>query len=227
MDSVAVVTVNNNSNSRGTSLNNIGNCNSLGGVGDGQGISELVNGPNSCLGVVTSGVEGLDLLVSSAPQKPQQRTPSGLTPVAIVKVSQRAAPPQHALHTLPIVASPTSGTTTVLLNPVSVVSGLQQQHGGVGCTTTNNGGVVVANNNTNNNLSTLMQLSGDQILTPSSTAPASAITTTTVKIEPSTLGQAPVPAPLHTANSHPQQQPQQPPPPQPNSMTNKRNRMEV
>lgn len=208
MESLAVVTVNNAN--RHPIVNN---CNPLGG-GGGQGVVGgvgLVNGPGNCLEVVT-GVEGLDLLVAA-----QQTQQQGLAPVAIVKsiVNPRQL---HNVHTLPIVASPTSGTA-VLLNPVAIAGLNSGMHGGSsnsGLTTNNN------NNSTNNpnNLNNLMQLTGDQILTTTTTA---ATTITTVKIEPSALvqqQQQPVPGQLHPA-ANPTQQQQQP------AMTNKRNRMEV
>lgn len=209
MESLAVVTVNNAN--RHPIVNN---CNPLGG-GGGQGVVGgvgLVNGPGNCLEVVT-GVEGLDLLVAA-----QQTQQQGLAPVAIVKsiVNPRQL---HNVHTLPIVASPTSGTA-VLLNPVAIAGLNSGMHGG-----SSNSGLTTNNNNNNstnnpNNLNNLMQLTGDQILTTTTTA---ATTITTVKIEPSALvqqQQQPVPGQLHPA-ANPTQQQQQP------AMTNKRNRMEV
>lgn len=194
----------------------ISNCNTLvGGGGGGQGMG-LVNGPANCLEVVT-GVEGLDLLVAAQQtqeqhqHQQQQQLTEGLAPVAIVKsiVNTRQL---HAVHTLPIVASPTSGGT-VLLNPVTITGLNNSLHGG-----SNTGGVGASstttnsnNNNNPNNLNNLLQLTGDQILTPTTTA-TTAIAT--VKIEPS-------------AQSHPVQLHPAPVPQQQAAMTNKRNRMEV
>lgn len=189
MEYPAVVTVNT------TNRHNPGiNCNNpLGGVGGGGGqvVGLHVNGPQAnCLEVVSSGgggvVDGLDQLLVAAHQQQQQ----GLAPVAIVKSVVNN--PRQLLHTLPV---------AVPLNPVT---GLLHNSGGG------------SNNSvpTNNNHSNLMQLTGDHILTPTSTA---APTITTVKIEPSALG--PQPVQLHPAGNPTQHQQA--------AMTNKRNRMEV
>lgn len=195
MDYPAVVTVNTtNRHNPGISCNNpLG-----GGVGGGGQVLGLhVNGPQAnCLEVVSSGgggvVDGLDQLLVAAHHQQQQQ---GLAPVAIVKSVVNN--PRQLLHTLPVV---------VPLNPVT---GLLHNSGGGG---SNNS---VPTNNNHSNLNNLMQLTGDHILTPTSTA---APTITTVKIEPSALG--PQPVQLHPAGNPPPQQHQA-------AMTNKRNRMEV
>lgn len=110
----------------------------------------------------------------------------------------------------PMVAS--SNATTVLLNPLTV-TGLNS----LTCSTNNN-----TNSHSSNNLNNLMQLTGDQIMTPTTTATT---TITTVKIEPSSalVQQQPVPSAsvVSTQLQHPAGNPQQ------SAMTNKRNRMEV
>lgn len=229
MDMVAVVSVNNNTNNiiNTNQQNNI-NCISGGGQiigsilvnaegGDNRlEVGGLLNATNNCLDVV-AGVDALDLLPVVQQTTVNANTLLGSVAGGGIKSIVIGRPQQlQAVHALPTSAA----TTTILLNPVTTGglvgnSSLTCTGRSVVATNTNNSSINISNSGcTNNNL---MQLTGDQILTPITTT---ATTITTVKIEPAVLGQQQHP---QTVAGHQTGIPQQ----QHAAMTNKRNRMEV